>query len=121
VIAAKPACRGELAPRRYPLACQGRIRSARIACSADCSPSAIWPVLGSEEIRFALDAGGNVLIPFVWDGIREQLDGEPAARLVSAEFSLSIAFPGPTFLASFAPDGRVIAPAFEPQVANTEY
>ncbi len=77
------------------------------------------PTLGSEEVRFALDATGNVLIPFVWDGIREQLDGQPAARLVSAEFSLPAGtFPGPSFLTSFAPDGRVIAPVFEPQASG---
>ena len=88
----------------------------QVECSEESPPCDL--AFGDEEIRFAIDANGNVILPFVWDGIREELDGQPAARLVSAEFALPSDIPGPSFLASFAPDGRVIAPVFEPQAST---
>ena len=71
--------------------------------------------LASEEIRFSLDARGNLLIPFVWDGIREILDGTPVARLVTATVGFPIPLPGPSFVQSFAPEGRPLNPIFEPK------
>ncbi len=71
-------------------------------------------LLGAQEIRAAVDAGGNLLMPVVWDGIRAQLDGIPAARLIEATFALPISAP-PSFVRSFSPEGRAIAPVFEPK------
>jgi len=81
-------------------------------CVADQPPCD--PLLGVDELRGAIDAGGNVLLPMVWDGIREELDGVPAARLVDATFALPIAIP-PSFVTSFSPEGRTLAPVFEPK------
>ena len=71
-------------------------------------------LLGAQELRAAVDAGGNVLLPVVWDGIRAELDGIPAARLVEATFALPISAP-PSFVRSFSPEGRALAPVFEPK------
>jgi hypothetical protein len=71
-------------------------------------------LLGAQELRAAVDVGGNVLLPVVWDGIRAELDGIPAARLVEATLALPIAAP-PSFLRSFSPEGRALAPVFEPK------
>ena len=97
-------------------------------CTDEAPPCPLVPVDG--ELRLALDAEGNALVPFQWDGIREEVDGEPAARLVTARFApfpspivgeppiLPSSFPGPSFLTSHAPDGRVLAPVFRPQPGN---
>lgn len=93
---------------------------------SDPGPCPAAPVDG--ELRVALDSEGNSLVPFQWDGIREELDGEPAARLVEASFAdvsslggtvppLPATFPGPSFLTSLSPEGRVLAPVFRPQQA----
>ncbi len=71
-------------------------------------------LLGAQELRAAVDAGGNVLMPVVWDGIRAELDGIPAARLIEATFALPISAP-PSFVRSFSPEGRPLAPVFEPK------
>jgi hypothetical protein len=74
-------------------------------------------LLGAQELRAAVDAGGNVLMPVVWDGIRAELDGIPAARLIEATFALPISAP-PSFVRSFSPEGRVLAPVFEPKTGG---
>ena len=78
------------------------------------APPCNQPAPADDEIRVAIDGNGNALMPVTWDGIREELDGEPVARLVEASVALPIAFPGPSFTTSYAPDGRQIAPVFEP-------
>lgn len=74
-------------------------------------------LLGAGEVRAAVDAGGNVLMPVVWDGVRAELDGIPAARLVEATFALPISAP-PSFVRSFSPEGRPLAPVFEPKIGG---
>ncbi len=76
--------------------------------------------LSTGELRFALDEDGDVLIPFLWDGVRSQLDGSPAARLLTAVIGLPATVPGPSFLGSFSPEGRELSPIFEPAMANVE-
>lgn len=73
------------------------------------------PLAASDEIRFALDSAGNVLMPIVWDGVREELDGEPVARLVEGTLALPITFAGESLLTSFSPEGRELKPVFEPK------
>jgi len=73
------------------------------------------PLLGVEELRVTLDERGNLLIPFVWDGIRELLDGDPVARLVKATVALPLDIPGTSFVSSYAPEGRRLSPVFEPK------
>lgn len=75
-------------------------------------------VLADEEIRFALDSRGNILLPFVWDGIRAILDGTPVARLVTSTIAAPITLPGTSFVQSFAPEGRRLNPVFEPKETN---
>jgi len=73
------------------------------------------PQLADAELRFGLDANGNVLAPFVWDGIREQLDGEAVARIVRVTIAFPLTLPGQSFVASYAPQGRKLSPVFEPK------
>lgn len=84
----------------------------------------IPPCTGNaEEMRFTTDLVGNVLMPVDWRGI---LVGEtvPIARLLRAGSSIEafpgsgkpIRVPGQGFLQSFAPEGGLLPPIFEPQV-----
>jgi len=74
---------------------------------------------GGEELRIGLDARGNMLVPFRWDGIREQLEGEPVARVVRATIAENFQLPGQSFVASFSPEGRRLDPVFEPRPGGT--
>lgn len=78
------------------------------------SPPCNDPVPAADEMHLAIDSNGNALLPITWDGVREVLDGEPVARLVQASIALPITLAGASFTKSFAPDGREIAPVFEP-------
>lgn len=75
-----------------------------------CEPGA-----GVGELRLALDSDSSALIPFYWDGVRDQLDGEPVARLVRATVGVPVAVPGQSFVASYSPQGRMLDPVFEPK------
>lgn len=87
----------------------------RDLCDGETPPCDANP--SETELRMAIDAGGNALVPFLWDGVRAQLDGQPAARLVQADLDLPIDFPGTSFVSSHGPDGRRLSPVFEPQPA----
>lgn len=74
------------------------------------------------EVRFAIDADGNALIPMDWFGV---LLGRavPIARLLHATASLeafaddprAVQVPSSAFLRSFSPEGGALPPVFEPQ------
>ncbi len=91
----------------------------QVECVEDEPPCE--PLLGADEIHFALDEVGNLYIPFNWDGIRELLDGEPAARLVRANIAFDLAITGSTFVGSFSPEGRKLDPVFEPKETVGSY
>ncbi len=81
-----------------------------VAESPPCSPSP----MGS-ELRFALDADGNVLLPFKWQGVLVRQGRIPVPRLMRSVFASPIQVPSESFLASYTPEGGKLAPIFEPQ------
>jgi cysteine-rich repeat protein len=81
------------------------------------------------EVRFALDAAGNILLPVDWTGALPATDLPIAGRI---SFSTPLeafegtgmpiappASPDPAALASFSPRGNLLDPRFEPQVDPT--
>jgi Tol biopolymer transport system component len=76
-----------------------------------------------DDLRFAIDAAGNVLIPMDWRGVLIDRDAVPVARLLRANSDVEafagtgnpIRIPGPAFLASFTPEGGKLPPIFDPQ------
>lgn len=91
----------------------------------------------ASEIRMATDLAGNLLVPIDWSGILVARRGElgcqdesnparpcriPVPRLVSTLSGVArdatgdpIEFPGPGFLRSLTPEGRVLPPIFSPR------
>ncbi len=82
----------------------------------------------TQEIRFAVDAAGNLLVPMDWRGVLVRRDAVPVPRLLRTVTSveafegtgLPIRLPGPAFLGSFAPEGRRIPPIFDPQLLASD-
>src|SRR5262245_16434935 len=77
----------------------------------------------TQDVRFTVDAAGNVLLPMDWRGILVNRDAVPVPRLLRASTPLeaiqgtggSIHIPGPAFLGSYDyVTGRKIAPIFDP-------
>lgn len=83
------------------------------------------------ELRFALDADGNLLLPMDWRGVlppraaaAESDRALPPARLLRLAARLDafgdgralLRVPGPGFLRAYAPNGGLLPPVFEPQV-----
>ena len=77
----------------------------------------------TDELRFTVDSAGNVLIPMDWRGVLVNHNAVPVARLMRTSSTVEafegggapMVVPGPSFLASFSPEGRKIAPVFDPQ------
>ena len=78
----------------------------------------------STEMRFTIDADGNLLLPVNWSGILLG-EGVPIARLLRGSSTIA-AFPdqpGPidipdrAHLASFSPEGGKLPPIFDPQAS----
>jgi hypothetical protein len=99
-----------------PVRCVGCRRSFPAALA--CPNTAV-------DSRFALDAAGNILAPVNWHGVVADDDppGDlPVVRSVRAGIAVSafpdtplpIQVPGPEFLRSFAPEGRLLDPQFLP-------
>jgi len=108
--------RGSVFPGMVALPPPNKYASECIADEPPCDP-----LLASEELHVALDELGNVLAPFVWDGVRELLDGEPAARLVRANLAFPLQITGQSFIASYSPEGRKLDPIFEPKETDGNY
>ncbi|MGH7292582.1 MAG: hypothetical protein ACREJT_15290, partial [Myxococcota bacterium] len=77
----------------------------------------------ADEIRFTIDAAGNVLLPMDWRGVRVDRDAVPVARLLRASSSVE-AFPGGGLpvqvadgrsLGAYSPEGIKLPPLFDPQ------
>lgn len=73
------------------------------------------------ELRAALDAEGNVLVPMNWDGVLARKDDVPMPRLVRARFGdmLPLDVSAQVFLGSHSPEGVRLPPIFEPQLGAT--
>ncbi len=104
-------------PNDYQALCQG---------PAPCTGTAV-------EARITTDAAGNVLVPMDWRGVLVKVGSidetatdekrVPVPRLLRGTSALEpfldagvpIRIPGNSFLQSFSPAGRPIAPIFDPQ------
>jgi cysteine-rich repeat protein len=82
----------------------------------------------NRDVRFAIDSGGNMLVPMDWRGVLVDDDAVPVARLLRGRTTME-AFVGrgapiliadPAVVASFAPNGVRVAPVFDPQVDPTD-
>ncbi len=70
------------------------------------------------EVRAALDADGNFLIPCGWQGTLIEDEGVPVPRLVTAQIDSPLPFqvPDQVFLGSYTPEGGKLPPIFEPVI-----
>jgi len=93
-------------------------------CTAPVPPCA--PAL-NREVRFAIDAQGNMLVPMDWRGILVDDDAVPVARLLRGETTIEafvgrgmpLLLPDSSILSSFSPRGIRVAPIFDPQLDAT--
>ncbi len=73
------------------------------------------------ELRMTVDAAGNLLVPFNWQGLLATNAGVPVPRLLRATLRspLGFAIPDPVFLGSYTPEGAKLPPIFEPAADPT--
>lgn len=79
------------------------------------------------EMRFTIDSGGNLLFPMNWRGMLIRFNNVPIPRLIEAAgvveaFAgampiIPIRVPGMAFTDSYTPEGALLPPLFEPQIA----
>lgn len=81
----------------------------------DCVSEVPPCTASSLSVRVALDAGGNILLPFNWQGILVRKEDVPVPRLLRATMAAPFKIPGPSFLDSLTPEGGPLAPIFEPK------
>jgi cysteine-rich repeat protein len=85
-----------------------------------CEPGRIPPE--KRELRFAVDAAGNALVPMDYRGVLVHSDRIPIPRLLLGGTALEafsggggpVQLPVDGFLASYAPGGQRLPPLFEP-------
>ncbi len=80
-------------------------------CIAEAPPCLATPSV----INIAFDDLGNAFIPWDWSAILVRHEGRPVPRLVTAELKLPFTIPDDSYVSSYAPEGGVLAPIFEPQ------
>lgn len=76
-----------------------------------------------DELRFTVDAAGNLLVPMDWRGVRVDRDAVPVARLLRASIDVEafegrgapIRVPDLESLGSYSPGGIKLPPLFDPQ------
>jgi Tol biopolymer transport system component len=82
------------------------------------------PCAGTEDdVRFTVDATGNLLVPMDWRGVLVQRDAVPVARLLRATTSVEafegrgipIHVPDSSILGSYSREGTRLPPIFDPQ------
>lgn len=66
-------------------------------------------------LRMAVDAGGNLLVPFNWENVLVRQGTVPVPRLLKATLVAPFSLPGRSFVGSLTPEGGRLAPIFEPQ------
>lgn len=82
----------------------------------------------SNDLRFAIDADGNMLIPVDWRGVLVDRDAVPVARLLRGSSAIEafegrgapIVIPDAAVLGSYSPEGSKLPPIFDPQVDPTD-
>lgn len=65
--------------------------------------------------RVAVDAGGNLLVPFNWENVLVRQGSVPVPRILKATLFAPFQLPGRSFVSSLTPEGGRLAPIFEPQ------
>jgi Tol biopolymer transport system component len=75
----------------------------------------------ADNMRLAVDSAGNLLIPTNWTGVLAATAAPvPRELTVNLQPPLPVAaIPSQLFLASYTPEGALLPPIFEPQVAPT--
>lgn len=75
----------------------------------------------TDEVRGAIDARGNLLLPMGWGGVLVQDSGVPVPRLIRTRTASPLPFqvPDQVFLNSFTPEGGLLPPILEPQLDPT--
>jgi len=81
---------------------------------------------GTQEVRFAVDVHGNVLLPIDWRGVLTSGTTAPLPRLLEGSTTIEarlnapdpIRFPGSGFLGSYSPAGIPLPPLFEPTLTH---
>jgi Tol biopolymer transport system component len=90
---------------------------------ADCFREIPPCTASATEVRAAVDAAGNLLMPTAWHGILVRDQGIPVPRLLRARIKapppLSFQIPDQVFLGSFTPEGGKLPPIFEPTLDPT--
>jgi Tol biopolymer transport system component len=90
---------------------------------AVCVPTPGPPCTGTApELRFTVDTAGNLLLPMDWRGVLVRENNIPVPRLVHATIAppVPVTVPARSFLASFAPEGALLPPIFDPQADPNE-
>jgi Tol biopolymer transport system component len=87
----------------------------------DCFDEAPPCLAGATEVRAAIDADGNLLMPVAWQGVLTSSQGIPVPRLVRTRLEAPVPFdiPDQTFIASYTPEGGLLPPILEPQLDPT--
>lgn len=85
---------------------------------ADCFRDGPPCTAAATRTAAAVDPAGNLLLPVHWQGILEERNGVPVARILRGTIKPPIPFtlPGRAFLASYTPEGQRLPPIFEPTV-----
>src|SRR5262249_12760124 len=87
------------------------------AFQADCFSANPPCNASATSLSAAIDADGNILVPFNWQGVLLSQLGVPVPRLVRATIQPPMPFtiPDQVFLGSFTPEGLPLPPVFVPQ------
>jgi len=88
---------------------------------AECSAESPPCTRTLDEVRGAIDASGNLLMPMGWGGVLVDNGGVPVPRLIRTRTKspLPFAVPDQVFLNSFTPEGGKLPPILEPQLDPT--
>jgi hypothetical protein len=88
---------------------------------ADCFTNSPPCTALATSTRAAIDADGNIIVPFNWQGVLLSQVGVPVPRLVRATVESPVPFtiPDQVFLGSFTPEGQPLPPVFVPQADPT--
>jgi hypothetical protein len=78
----------------------------------------------TDEVRFTVDADGNLFVPVDWQGVLVRRDKVPVARLLKGSTTVRafllqpnpIVVPSDVFLGSYSPEGAKLPPIFDPQL-----
>jgi hypothetical protein len=89
--------------------------------SDDCFRDSPPCTAAATEMRAAVDAEGNLLLPMAWQGVLTSDEGLPVPRLIRTRLAspLPLEIPGQVFLTSYSPEGGALPPILEPQLDPT--